>query len=79
MKIVNLATDLDWIAEEEIQFELIGDYTRVLSFPRTKTELISSLQGADYAILSPVSDYIISHQIFDETPNLKGISKYYKI
>jgi lactate dehydrogenase-like 2-hydroxyacid dehydrogenase len=74
MKIVNLATDLYWSLEDEVQLKALGDYTQVSPLPSTETELILSLRDADYALLSPTFNCRISHQIFDKTPNLKGIS-----
>jgi lactate dehydrogenase-like 2-hydroxyacid dehydrogenase len=74
MKIVNLATDLPWTDEDKIQLKSFGDYTEIISSPSTEAELITSLGDADYALLSPTFNCIISHQIFDKTPNLKGIS-----
>ena len=74
MRIVNLATDLNWSIAEQLQFKALGEYIELSATPKTEPELIAGLYDADYAILSPLPNYKISHQVFAQAPKLKGIS-----
>lgn len=74
MRIINLATDLNWSVAEQAQLKSLGEYVQFATSPKTESELIAGLRYADYAILSPLTDYRISYQVFEQTPKLKGIS-----
>ncbi|MFB2876257.1 2-hydroxyacid dehydrogenase [Floridanema aerugineum] len=74
MKIANLTADfLDFSASEKKQIEALGEYIEFPS-PKNESELIANISNANYAIISPLENYIISHHFFDASPHLKGIS-----
>lgn len=74
MKIANLTADfLNFSASDKKQIEALGEYIEFPS-PKNESELIANINNANYAIISPFDDYIISERFFDSSPNLKGIS-----
>ena len=74
MRLVNLVADLDWSVAEKAQLKSFGEYVQLPATPKTEAELIAGLRDADYAIISPLPGVRISHQVFEQTPKLKGIS-----